>query len=310
MKLLVTGGAGFIGSSIARRYLEKGWDVTVVDNLASGRRDNVPDGATFYELDIRDTEFGEIMEAERPDVVSHHAAQMDVRISTTKPAFDADVNIIGSIKTIEAALAAGVRKFLFASTGGAIYGEPDSIPVDEDTPTRPLSQYGCSKLAVERYLYLYGVQRDLDYVALRYPNVYGPRQDPHGEAGVTAIFTLRMLDGQPCVLFGDGTESRDYVYVDDIVRAHELASESEYRGVVCIGSARETTVPDIYEKLSELTGNAVEPRHEPLRPGEIHRICISSGKAKEVLGWEPQVPFEEGLRRLVEYVKENRERYK
>jgi UDP-glucose 4-epimerase len=310
LKLLVTGGAGFIGSSIARRYLEKGWDVTVVDNLASGRRDNVPDGATFYELDIRDTEFGEIMEAERPDVVSHHAAQMDVRISTTKPAFDADVNIIGSIKTIEAALAAGVRKFLFASTGGAIYGEPDSIPVDEDTPTRPLSQYGCSKLAVERYLYLYGVQRDLDYVALRYPNVYGPRQDPHGEAGVTAIFTLRMLDGQPCVLFGDGTESRDYVYVDDIVRAHELASESEYRGVVCIGSARETTVPDIYEKLSELTGNAVEPRHEPLRPGEIHRICISSGKAKEVLGWEPQVPFEEGLRRLVEYVKENRERYK
>jgi UDP-glucose 4-epimerase len=310
LKLLVTGGAGFIGSSIARRYLEKGWDVTIVDNLASGRRDNVPDGATFYELDIRDTEFGEIMEAERPDVVSHHAAQMDVRISTTKPAFDADVNIIGSIKTIEAALAAGVRKFLFASTGGAIYGEPDSIPVDEDTPTRPLSQYGCSKLAVERYLYLYGVQRDLDYVALRYPNVYGPRQDPHGEAGVTAIFTLRMLDGQPCVLFGEGTESRDYVYIDDIVRAHELASESEYSGVVCIGSARETTVPDIYDKLSELTGNAVEPRHEPLRPGEIHRICISGGKAKEVLGWEPQVPFEEGLRRLVEYVRENRDRYK
>jgi len=309
LKILITGGAGFIGSNVAARYLAGGWDVAIVDDLSSGRRDNVPAAASFYELDIRDVELGEVMAAERPDVVSHHAAQMDVRISTTQPAFDADVNIIGSIKVIEAALAAGVRKLIFASTGGAIYGEPESIPVSEDTPARPISQYGCSKLAVERYLYLYGVQRGLDYVALRYPNVYGPGQDPHGEAGVTAIFALRMLAGKPCIIFGDGTESRDYVFIDDVVAAHELAAGSDYRGVLCVGSARETTVPEIYEALSSLTGNKVEAVREPLRPGEIHRICISGAKAKEVLGWEPTVPFEEGLGRLVEYIKGNRDRY-
>jgi UDP-glucose 4-epimerase len=309
LKILITGGAGFIGSNVAERYLAKGWDVAIVDDLSSGRRDNVPGAASFYELDVRDLELGEVMAAERPDVVSHHAAQMDVRISTTQPAFDADVNIIGSIKVIEAALAAGVRKLIFASTGGAVYGEPESIPVNEDTPARPISQYGCSKLAVERYLYLYNVQRGLDYVALRYPNVYGPRQDPHGEAGVTAIFALRMLDRKPCVIFGGGAESRDYVFIDDVVAAHERAAESDYCGVLCVGSARETTVPEIYEGLSSLTGNKVEPVREPLRPGEIHRICISGAKAKEVLGWEPTVSLEEGLARLVDYIKANRDRY-
>ena len=309
MKILITGGAGFIGSNVAERYLAKGWEVAVVDDLSSGRRDNVPEAASFYELDVRDMELAEVMAAERPDVVSHHAAQMDVRISTAQPAFDADVNIIGSIKVIEAALAAGVRKVMFASTGGAVYGEPESIPVDEDTPARPISQYGCSKLAVERYLYLYNFQRGLDYVALRYPNVYGPRQDPHGEAGVTAIFALRMLAGKPCIIFGDGTESRDYVYIDDVVAAHELAAESDYSGVLCVGSAREVTVPEIYEALASLTGNKVEPVREPLRPGEIHRICISGAKAKDVLGWEPTVAFEDGLGRLVEYIKANRDRY-
>jgi UDP-glucose 4-epimerase len=309
VKLLVTGGAGFIGSHVAERYLDRGWEVAVVDNLTSGRRDNVPAGASFYELDVRDAELAEVVAAERPHVVSHHAAQMDVRISTTQPAFDADVNIIGSIKVVEAALGAGVRKVIFASTGGAIYGEPEALPVTEDTPTRPVSQYGCSKLAVERYLYLYNVQRGLEYVALRYPNVYGPRQDPHGEAGVTAIFALKMLDGEPCTIFGDGTESRDYVYVDDVVDAHERAVGGDYAGVVCIGSGRETTVPDIFRALAALTGHELEPRREPLRPGEIHRICISGAKAKELWGWEPQVPFEAGLARLVDYVKENRERY-
>jgi UDP-glucose 4-epimerase len=309
LKILITGGAGFIGSSVAERYLAQGWEVAIVDDLSSGRRDNVPEAASFYELDIRDLELGEVMAAERPDVVSHHAAQMDVRLSTAQPAFDADVNIIGSIKVIEAALAAGVRKLVFASTGGAVYGEPDALPVDENTPTRPLSQYGCSKLAVERYLYLYNAQRGLDYVALRYPNVYGPRQDPHGEAGVTAIFALRMLDGQPCTIFGEGTESRDYVYVDDVVAAHELAAESDYRGVLCVGSGRETTVPEIFKALSALTGNTLEPFREPLRPGEIHRICLSGKKAKDTLAWEPKVPLEEGLRRLVEYIKAHRDRY-
>ncbi len=310
MKILVTGGAGFIGSHVAERYLADGWEAAVVDDLSSGRRDNVPADAAFYELDIRDAEFGEIVAAERPDVISHHAAQMDVRVSTTQPAFDADVNIVGSIKVVEAALAAGVKKFIFASTGGAVYGEPDAIPVNEETPARPISQYGCSKLAVERYLYLYNVQRGLNYVALRYPNVYGPRQDPHGEAGVTAIFALKMLDGEPCIIYGDGTESRDYVYIDDVVNAHALAAESDFNGILCVGSGKETTVPRIFEGLSALTGNDVEPRREQLRPGEIHRICISGAKAKEVLGWEPKVSFEEGLARLVEYIKGNRERYR
>ncbi len=310
MKILVTGGAGFIGSHVAERYLSAGWKVAVVDNLSSGRRDNVPEDAAFYELDIRDMEFGEVVAAERPDVISHHAAQMDVRISTTEPAFDADVNIVGSIKVVEAALAVGVKKFIFASTGGAVYGEPEELPVTEETPARPISQYGCSKLAVERYLYLYNVQRGLDYVALRYPNVYGPRQNPHGEAGVTAIFALKMLDGEPCNIYGDGTESRDYVYIDDVVDAHVLAADGDFNGVLCIGSGKETTVPEIFDELSALTGNDVEPRREPLRPGEIHRICVSGAKAKEILGWEPKVSFEEGLARLVEYIKGNKERYR
>ncbi|NIT36544.1 MAG: NAD-dependent epimerase/dehydratase family protein [candidate division Zixibacteria bacterium] len=309
MKVLITGGAGFIGSHVVERYLSAGWDVAVVDDLSTGRGDNVPEGATFYELDIRDLEFAEVVAAERPDVLSHHAAQMDVRISTAEPAFDADVNIIGSIKVIEAALGAGVRKFIFASSGGAVYGEPEKLPVDEDAPARPVSQYGCSKLAVERYLYLYGVQRGLDYVALRYPNVYGPRQDPRGEAGVTAIFALKMLEGEPCTIYGDGTESRDYVYIDDVVDAHALAAESGYNGVLCIGSSEEITVPEIFAELSALTGNKVEPRREPLRPGEIHRICISGEKAKAELGWEPKVLFADGLARLVEHVQENRGRY-
>ncbi len=310
MKILVTGGAGFIGSHVAERYLSAGWKVAVVDNLSSGRRDNVPEGAAFYELDVRDMEFAEVVAAERPDVISHHAAQMDVRISTTEPAFDADVNIVGSIKVVEAALAAGVKKVIFSSTGGAVYGEPEELPVTEETPARPISQYGCSKLAVERYLYLYNVQRGLDYVALRYPNVYGPRQNPHGEAGVTAIFALKMLDGEPCVIYGDGTESRDYVYIDDVVNAHVLAADGDFNGVLCIGSSKETTVPEIFDELSALTGNDIEPRREPLRPGEIHRICISGVKAKEILGWEPKVSFNDGLARLVEHIKGNRERYR
>ena len=310
MKILITGGAGFIGSRIAAHYLRGGWDVVVVDNLVTGRRDNVPADARFYELDIRAPDFGGVVGGERPDLISHHAAQMDVRLSTEDPAYDADVNVVGSLKVIQAALAADVKKIIFASTGGAIYGEPEFIPVDEDCPTRPLSPYGCSKLAVEHYLYLYYAQRGLPYVALRYPNVYGPGQNPKGEAGVTAIFALKMLAGEPCVIYGDGTETRDYVYIDDVVDAHARAAAAPFTGVLCVGSGQEVTVPQIHDKLAALTGTKIKPERQPLRPGEIHRICISGKRAKKVLGWEPRVGFDEGLARLVAYLREHGDEYR
>lgn len=303
MKILVSGAAGFIGSHVADRYTALGHDVVVVDDLSTGKRENLNPAASFYELDVRDPRLFELVGDEKPDVINHHAAQIDVRTSVERPDFDAEVNIVGSIKLLEAGLAHGVKRFIFASTGGAIYGEPDpsELPADEETPALPISHYGCSKLAFERYLYLYRVQRGLDYVVLRYANVYGPRQDPHGEAGVTAIFALKMLGNEPCTIFGDGTETRDYVYISDIVESNVLALEKGAGEVYCLGRGAEVTVPDLFHKLAELTGYKQEPRWEALRPGEIHRICISGEKARRELGWEPSVEPGEGLANLVEF---------
>jgi UDP-glucose 4-epimerase len=309
MKILVTGGAGFIGSHVTDRYIALGHDVVVVDDLSKGKRENLNPAAIFYELDVRDSRLRELIGDEKPDVINHHAAQIDVRTSVEKPDFDADVNIIGSIKLLEAGLAHGIKRFIFASTGGAIYGEPDPsrLPADEETSARPISHYGCSKLAFERYLYLYKIQRGLDYVILRYANVYGPRQDPHGEAGVTAIFALKMLGGEPCTIFGDGTETRDYVYINDIVESNVLALEKGAGEVYCLGRGVEVTVPDLFGKLADLTGYKREPRWEPLRPGEIHRICISGEKARRELGWEPTTELGEGLGELVGFFRLNSE---
>ena len=303
MKVLVSGGAGFIGSHVVDKFIGLGYDVVVVDSLSTGKRENLNPAAVFYELDIRDPRLLEVVGDEKPDVINHHAAQIDVRTSVERPDFDADVNIVGSIKLLEAGLAAGAQRFIFASTGGAIYGEPDpsQLPADEETPARPISHYGCSKLAFERYLYLYRIQRGLDYVILRYPNVYGPRQDPHGEAGVTAIFALKMLGNEPCVIFGDGTETREYVYIDDIVEANVLAVEKGAGETYCLGRGIEVTVPELFETLAGLTGYSQEPKWEPLRPGEIHRICISGEKARRELGWESKVELEEGLAELAEF---------
>jgi UDP-glucose 4-epimerase len=214
VKILVTGGAGFIGSHVVDTFLNNGHEVVVVDDLSTGRRSNLNPAATFYQVDIRSPQMDEIFEAERPQFVDHHAAQMDVRRSIEDPLFDADVNVLGSIKLIELAKKYGVKRFIYISTGGAVYGEPEYLPCDELHPVNPICPYGASKHTVEHYLYMYKENYDLDYVVLRYPNVYGPRQDPHGEAGVVAIFTGQMLEGEQVVINGDGEKQRVFVYVE------------------------------------------------------------------------------------------------
>jgi UDP-glucose 4-epimerase len=217
-KILVTGGAGFIGSHVVDLFLEQGYEVVILDDLSTGRASNLNPQAKFYQMDIRSPEVRSVFDAERPDYVSHHAAQMDVRRSVAQPLFDADVNIVGSINLIECAKDFGVKRFVYISTGGAVYGEPERLPCDEAHPINPICQYGASKHTVEHYLYMYHVNYGLKYTVLRYPNVFGPRQDPHGEAGVVAIFTGKMLSGEPVVVNGDGEQTRDFVYVGDCAR--------------------------------------------------------------------------------------------
>jgi len=236
MKILVTGGAGFIGSHVVDAYLELGHEVVVVDNLSSGSIENLNPKAKFYEMDIRDSDIEDLFKNEKPDVVNHHAAQMDVRKSVEDPIYDADVNIIGSLNLLQNCIKYGVKKFIFASTGGAIYGEQDYFPADEEHPTRPLSPYGVAKLTVEKYLYFYKEVHGLNYVVLRYANIYGPRQNPHGEAGVVAIFTSKMLKGEQPVINGDGFQTRDYTFVGDVVRANVLALSYEKSDVFNIGN--------------------------------------------------------------------------
>lgn len=303
MKVLVTGGAGFIGSHIVDRHIERGDNVIVIDDLSTGKEENLNPAARFYEIDIRDTEAAQIILDEKPDVISHQAAQVQVTISQKQPALDSEVNIVGSIKMLEAARQASVKKFIFASTGGAIYGDPDPsfLPANEELSPAPISNYGAAKLSVEKYLHVYADMYGLNYVSLRYSNVFGPRQDPHGEAGVTAIFALKMLADEDVMLFGDGTETRDYTYISDIVEANILALEKGDREILCIGRAVEVTVPEIFKRIADLTEYKREPVRKPLRPGEVHRIYLDNSKAKRVLGWEPKVSFEEGLERTVEY---------
>jgi UDP-glucose 4-epimerase len=306
MKILVTGGAGFIGSHIVDRHIEMGDEVVVIDNLSTGKKENLNPKASLYELDIRDDEAARLILEEKPDVISHQAAQVQVTISQKQPAFDADVNIAGSIKMLEAARQASVRKFIFASTGGAIYGDPDPalLPADEELLPAPISNYGAAKLSVEKYLHVYADMYGLNYVSLRYSNVFGPRQDPYGEAGVTAIFALKMLADEDVMMFGDGSETRDYTYISDIVEANVLASEKGDREIFCIGRAVEVTVPEIFDRISAIIGYKKEPICKPLRPGEVHRIYLDNSKAKRVLGWEPRVSFEDGLERTVAFFRE------
>lgn len=295
MRVLLTGGAGFIGSHVADHLLARGHEVAVVDDLSSGKRENVLEGAAFYERDIRDG-CAEVYEEFVPEALCHQAAQMDVRRSVREPAFDADVNVIGTIRLLENCVRYNVGKVIFASTGGAVYGEQREFPAPEDHPQYPISPYGVSKLAGERYLNYYHAQYRIRYVALRYANVYGPRQDPHGEAGVVAIFSGNLADGRTSKINGTGTQTRDYVYVDDVALANVLALEGEApSGAYNIGTGMETSVNRLYELLREISGEDLPPEEGPAKPGEQLRSSVDPAKAARFLGWRPQTNLAAGL---------------
>ncbi len=301
MHILVTGGAGFIGSHLVDRYLAHGHEVAVVDNLSTGRRGNVNPAAAFHEVDITDADtLRRVFEQQRPEAINHHAAQMDVRRSVREPVFDAATNIIGSINVIEAALRVGARRIIYASSGGAVYGELAEIPAAETHPINPISQYGVSKYTVELYLRLYSVLEGLEYVILRYANVYGPRQNPQGEAGVTAIFTGMMLQGQRPTIFGSGHKTRDYVFVDDVVEANVLALDHGAREAINIGTGVQTTDQSVYDTIAAATGFAEPPVYGGERKGDIQHSALAIEKARKVAGWSPKVSFAEGVRRTVE----------
>jgi len=303
-KILITGGAGFIGSHVADGYLAQGHDVVVVDDLSTGHRANLPERARLYEADLTDgAALARILETERPDVVNHHAAQKSVRVSVEDPAEDARINVIGSLRLLELSRRNGVKKVIFISTGGAIYGEDAPIPTPEDAPAWPVSPYGIAKLSVEHYLYYYGVQFGLPSVILRYANVYGPRQDPHGEARVVAIFVERLLAGQECTIFGDGGQTRDYVYVGELVRANIAALDDKVRVTFNIGTAVETSVNELYRQLQAVMKVEQPPHYAPPRTGEQRRSAVDIGKAAREMGWRPEVSLTQGLAHTVDYFK-------
>lgn len=301
MRVLVTGGAGFIGSHVAEAHLERGDQVAVVDSLASGRRHFVPDGARFYHVDVRDPALRDVFEQERPHLVNHHAAQASVSASVREPVLDADVNVLGTLRVAALAAEFGAEHLVFASTGGALYGNPERLPADESTPLAPLSPYGCAKAAAESYIQLYRRLSGLRACSLRYANVYGPRQDPHGEAGVVAIFARALLDGKPATIFGDGEQTRDFVFVADVVRANLLAADLLAGGAFNIGTGQATTVNAIYRTLARLTGATAAPQYGPPRPGDVLHITLASDLARERLNWEPAFSLEEGLAATVEW---------
>jgi len=301
MKILVTGGAGFIGSHVVDAYVAAGHEVVVVDDLSTGKRENLNPKATFHQLDIQDAKVIDLIRDERPAVVNLHAAQMDVRRSVADPVFDARVNVVGLIQCLEGARKANVRRVIFVSSGGAAYGEQEAFPAPETHPTNPVSPYGVSKRAGELYAFFYRAEYQLPFFALRYANVYGPRQDPHGEAGVVAIFAGKMLRGEPITVNGDGKQTRDYVFVGDVVQANLAALEREPCGAVNIGTGIETDVNRLAELLLQAAGSKSDVKHGPAKQGEQRRSVIDCGKAAERLGWRPSVPLAEGLRRTVDW---------
>jgi UDP-glucose 4-epimerase len=309
-RALVTGGAGFIGSHVAEAYLAQGWEVTVVDDLSTGKLANLPDGVEFVQLDVRDDGLHQLFDERGGfELVNHHAAQIDVRTSVSRPRFDADVNLGGLLNLLEAARAFGTRRVVFVSSGGVVYGDAAERPIPETAPKGPQSPYGVSKLASEYYLRCFRLLHDLDYVALRYSNVYGPRQDPHGEAGVVAIFSDRIIAGQPLTIFGDGEQTRDYVFVGDVVEANLVASNAELGDAhdsldaraFNVGTGIETSVLQLAESLMEAADRRVELQHAPARPGELEWNSLNCDKLRG-LGWEAAVDLSEGLKRTYRWI--------
>lgn len=299
MKILLTGGAGFIGSHIAESLLEHGHQVVIVDNLVTGKREYIPDGAKFYEMDIRNNQILSVFQSELPDVVCHHAAQMSVLVSVREPMLDASVNVLGGINLLNAAKQSGVKHFVFASSGGTVYGEPKNLPVDEQAPLLPLSPYGISKLTFEHYLRI----SDINHTIFRYANVYGPRQSPHGEAGVIAIFSERMLQGEDTVIYGDGDQERDFVYVTDVAEANLKAIETSVEGTFNIGTGVGTSINQIYGFVSRAAGYSHPRHHTEAKQGEVYKIFLNCQHAYKTLGWDAEVSIEDGINRTVEFFK-------
>ena len=305
MKVCVTGGAGFIGSHVADSLLGRGHTVHVIDDLSTGRRQNVPSGAQLFEQDIRSDRAAALIAEHEYDLLVHHAAQMDVRRSVEAPGFDADVNIRGLLNLMEAGVEHGLQKVVFASTGGAIYGEPEYTPQDLYHPRRPVSPYGVAKLAAEKYLQYYRHEYGVETVSLRYANVYGPRQNPHGEAGVVAIFARELLTGGQPVIYGDGEQTRDYVYVGDVVHANLAALSYQGSGVFNVGTTRETSVNELFRTMRDIAGSDVPEEHAPAKPGEQQRSVLGIEQSSQQLGWEPQVALDEGLSRTIRWFQDN-----
>ena len=305
MRVLLTGGAGFIGSHVSDMLINNGHEVIVIDNLSSGKEENLNPKAVLYKEDIRDSAVEEIMERERPEAVIHHAAQVSVRDSVEDPLYDMDVNIGGTLNLLENSVKNGIKKFIFASTGGAIYGEQNCFPADETHPTKPLSPYGITKLTCEKYLYYYHKTYGLNYVSLRYSNVYGPRQDPYGEAGVVAIFSQKMLAGDQPIINGSGEQTRDYVFVEDVARANALTLEGDVIGEFNIGTGIETTVNGLFREIKTLAESEVKSVYRKAKKGEQFRSVLDWSKAKRGLGWNPEISLKEGLKQTLAFFRVN-----
>ncbi|MGB3975423.1 MAG: NAD-dependent epimerase/dehydratase family protein [bacterium] len=309
MKILVTGGAGFIASHIVDAYLELGHKVAVVDNLSMGNRHHVNPQAEFHQISIQDSKLDAVFESFNPDIINHHAAHINLRYSVENPTYDAENNILGTLNILQNAVKYGSKKIIFASTGGAIYGEPAGLPVPETEPAMPLSPYGAAKLSIEHYIRIWNLLHNLKYTIFRYPNVYGPRQNPKGEAGVIAIFTLQMLGDRRPTIFGDGSKTRDYLYISDLVKANITALEKGDGETLNLGWGREITDQEVFDTVAGAIGYSEKPVYSQTRPGEVERIALDAGRAAVVLNWRPEIGFEEGVRKSVNYYIETKNEY-
>ncbi len=301
MRIILTGGAGFIGSHVAEAYLSEGHEVLIIDNLSTGKEENIPDGAKFEKIDIRSGKIKKIFRDFKPEILNHHAAQINLRYSIDHPVEDAEINILGMVNLLEAFREVNGKKVIFASSGGAMYGETEKIPTPEDHPPKPTSPYGTAKVTGEMYLYNYYYIHEIPYIALRYANVYGPRQDPSGEAGVVAIFISRILEGKTPRIYGDGEQTRDFVFVKDVAEANLRALSSDFVGGINIGTGRETSVNALFSEIASLLNYKEKPIYDDPIPGELRRSAIDNSIAKRVLGWEPRWRLREGLGETIQF---------